>query len=75
MHLAVNKLKIRPISDCMIVIRDQSSSKSFAQKSSQLFTAVLPKRPYKTHTPCIIIIFETRNTGIIMASLNVLVKL
>ena len=40
-----------------------------------LFTAVLPKRLYKTHTQAFIIILETRHTSLIMASLNVLVKL
>ena len=33
-HLAVNKLKIRPISGPMIVIRDQISLKSLAQSTA-----------------------------------------
>ena len=35
MHLAFNKLKIRPISGRIIVIRDQSSPTSLAQNTAQ----------------------------------------
>ena len=38
LHLAVNKLSIRPISGRVIVIRDQSSPTSLAQSTAQLLT-------------------------------------